>query len=278
MTDAATVSGDLSLGAERERKSGARAVSTAIGASAPATLGERRFRVLLGFNVAVSALCIFTHLALNTAFSYVFQNTIFIYSLFVGVFLASMGLGVLVVQRIKIDRSRLIQLLLGNGVVVLLLANPGTFLVLYLNELLIYLLRSEGVDLLWVMFPVGLVLTALVGMAAGAELPVFSRLLEREDAGQDAAPLTGVLASDYLGSFVGTIAFAFLLFPSVGLVQSILIVQAVMVVVLDAVLLWFGSLRRPRNLLATLALNAYVFWSLSSGDLFLALLDQVSFW
>ncbi len=239
-------------------------------------MNNRLFRVLIGFNVFTSALCFFTNLTVTTAYSYIFQNTIFIYSLYTGLFLMSMGLGVLLVQKFNIPQHLLIRILFINGVIIVLITNPTIFGLFWINEYLHYLYRTKCLDFLFVIFPLGLFLTTIIGIIAGSELPLFSKLIEAE--GKEASrPLTAVLVSDYIGSFIGSMAFAFILFPSLGLIKSIFVVQVVMLVVLDLLFVYLKYYKRITAIIILSIINIYVIISFIFQDSVLNILDSISF-
>ncbi|WP_329587634.1 spermidine synthase [Kitasatospora sp. NBC_01250] len=92
------------------------------------------------------------------------------------------------------------------------------------------------------------VLTCLIGMLIGAEIPLLMTLLQRirrEEAGRAAADL---FAADYVGALVGGLAFPFVLLPLLGQAAGALLTGAVNALAGAAVVLWlFREEPGPRS-------------------------------
>ncbi len=188
----------------------------------------------------------------------------------------SMGIGTLFVEKIKGDSDRFVSLIILNSLIGILLANPGIIGIMGLNEILRYLLRAQQKDLLFLLFPLGIVLTTLIGMVSGAELPFFSKLIEKEK-WHVSKPIIGVLTSDYFGACVGILIFTFFLNPFLGLIPSILVSQ---ILTLTLINITFFKLRlnkkHPslRNLL--ILTNVYILAVLLLQEKLINLLDAIS--
>ncbi|MFF7637081.1 spermidine synthase [Kitasatospora sp. NPDC008050] len=92
------------------------------------------------------------------------------------------------------------------------------------------------------------VLTCLIGILIGAEIPLLMTLLQRirrEEAGRAAADL---FAADYVGALVGGLAFPFVLLPLLGQAAGALLTGAVNALAGAAVVLWlFREEPGPRS-------------------------------
>jgi len=186
-----------------------------------------------------------SELLLGTLASYLIGNEALSYGIAVGGFLAAMGVGSYL--------SRFV----GNQGNILLTAFMGV-------ELLIAPLNAVLPLGLFVLFVVGgqiwlglSLVTLLLGTLAGLEIPLLTRLVEQEEGVKDA--LAGVLAMDYFGALVGSLAFPVVLLPLVGMFPAAAILgifPAVMVVCLGQA---FPKLRRWRIFGLILALLLTMF-------------------
>ncbi len=234
------------------------------------------FDKLITLNLITSANCMIAQIALSYGLSYIFSNSIFVFAFFTGLYLMSMGLGTLVVERLTLKSEQLIQCILINSVMGVLLANPGITGLLLTNEYLYALLRNHSIDLLYLMFPLGFILTILIGLVSGSELPIFSKLIETKK-WHTSKPIIGVLTSDYFGAFTGVLIFTLLLNPFVGLVTAILISQTVTILYADFIYFKERIMTKNKKLTVTLLfINLYVvyFWFAQKG--FTSLLDSIS--
>jgi len=239
---------------------------------------EPRFGSLVLLNNAAAAHCFITQTALAMALSYIFSNSVYVFSFFTGLYLMSMGLGVLVVERLRIREGGWPGIIFVNVCLGLLLACPGIPGLLLLNELSYHWLRSGGPDLLGALFPAGIAFTMLIGMVSGAELPIFSRLIESGDE-HPSRPLIAVLTSDYLGAAAGVAAFAFVLYPFFGLIRAVIVSQVLTLACLDAV--YFsggGPVRTSRRTAGLTALNIFAACAFFGKERFVLFLDSVSGW
>ena len=189
------------------------------------------YKKVITFNLFSACFCMSGQLALNTALSYLFSNSIYVFSFFVGLYLMSMGLGAIIADKLPVTKDNVLSLIIINGLLALVLVNPGVFGLLYFNEETRMLLRTTGSSLHTLVFPIGLFATVLLGIVSGIELPLFSKLLEASDE-DDTSVLTAVLTTDYLGAFVGSIMFSLLIYPFYGLMKGIVLSQLFLVVAL----------------------------------------------
>ena len=187
----------------------------------------RRQQQLLLMAAAVSSSCgLAVELLLGTLASYLVGNQALAYGVAVGGFLAAMGIGSYVSKYIATDSksSSYQQDLLSAFVKVELLIAPLTAL-LPLGLFALFVRNNN----LWLGLSVA---TVLLGMLAGLEVPLLTRVLELESDLKDA--LAGILALDYLGALFGSIAFPILLLPFCGLFPTGFILGA-----LPAIMVFF---------------------------------------
>jgi len=237
---------------------------------------KRHLKQLVILNLVISGHCTIIHIALAMALSYIASNSIFVFTLFTGLYLMSMGLGALLVEKINISSPRFMLLIFLNGLVAILLANPGITGIILLNEYGRVLLRQGHVDLLWIIFPLGMILTSFIGIVSGAELPMFSKLIEKHDS-SSAKPIIQILASDYFGASLGIILFTFILNPFVGLIHSIFLTQIVTLACINGI--YFTLYKFSDHLRLSFGLiliNLYVLIMYLGREDFVRWIDQIS--
>lgn len=198
---------------------------------------RRQKAVLIG-SVLVAGLCsLIYELLISTTVSYFLGDSIRQFSVTIGVYMASMGLGSWLSRWLHRDLLRVfigVEILLGlvGGLCVPLL---------YLAYAYTDLIQA-----------VMILLIITVGTLTGLEVPLLTRLLQRDDI--LARNLSTVLSLDYLGALLATLAFPFLLLPAFGVFQTSLAFGLINVGV-GFVNLWFFApqLDLPRRRL----LNSY---------------------
>ena len=188
--------------------------STALGLPPLPPLTRLQRRLLLAAAALSSSVGLAAELLLGTLASYLVGNTALAYGVAIGGFLAAMGLGAYLSQFIAKDGHRR-QLLRAFIQVELWIAPLTAVLPLGLFGLFVI----DGP--LWL----GLFLVTLVlGLLAGLEVPLLTRILEQEQ-GVGAA-LAGVLALDYVGALLGSLALPVVLLPLLGLFPAAAIIAA----------------------------------------------------
>ena len=160
----------------------------------------------------VLAFCsIVYELLLGQALSAFLGNTVLRYSVTIGLYMLSMGIGALSAEGrfVKHPVTTLLK------VETLLTVVGGT------SVLILYFLDAAP-------FP-GVVFSALahgvivlIGILTGFEIPLLIELRNTETENADSA----VIGVDYLGAFAGTVLFAFLFYPRVGLIPTAFIVAS----------------------------------------------------
>lgn len=165
---------------------------------------------LLTFSLAFCS--IVYELLLAQTLSAFLGNTVLRFSVTIGLYLLSMGIG---------------PLLMRNGTV----RNPVTSL--QKVELSLAIAGAGSVASLfaldWIGLP-GIVLSifahfliVVIGYLTGLEIPLLIEIRNRKKKDSEAS----VLGIDYLGAFAGTLLFAFLFYPKIGLVPTSFIVATV---------------------------------------------------
>ena len=215
------------------------------------TITKQQQRLLL-LAAAVSSSCgLAVELLLGTLASYLVGNQALAYGVAVGGFLAAMGVGSYLSKFIATDtESNFYQseLLSAFAKVELAIAPLTALLPLGLFALFVY----DG-DL-WI----GLCFaTVILGILAGLEVPLLTRVLELDSSLKDA--LAGVLALDYLGALIGSIAFPLLLLPFVGMFPAGFILGA-----LPGVMVFWLGREFPQ-------LRFYRYWGLGIASALIAI-------
>lgn len=183
-----------------------------------ATLTRSQVRWLLAAAAVSSGCGLAAELLLGTLASYLVGNQALAYGVAVGGFLAAMGLGAYLSRFIGCKRSPqpVQQTLLVRFFQVEIAVAPLTAL---LPLGLFALFTVDGP--LWL----GLILaTLLLGVLAGMEVPLLTRLIELDQGVRDA--LAGVLALDYAGALAGSLLFPVVLLPLLGLFASAAVIGA----------------------------------------------------
>jgi len=158
---------------------------------------------LLAFILAFCSIAY--ELLLGQSLSAFLGNTVLRYSVTIGLYMFSMGMGSLMAEG-KFMKHPIITLLK----VEVLLTVMGGFSV-------IFLLALDFVGMPPLLFSLfAHVLIMLIGILTGFEIPLLMQLKHLET--EHAESL--VLGVNYLGAFFGTIIFAFVLYPLVGLIPT----------------------------------------------------------
>ncbi|MDX2217306.1 MAG: polyamine aminopropyltransferase [Oculatellaceae cyanobacterium bins.114] len=182
-------------------------------------LNKRRERHLLLLAAATSSACgLAVELLLGTLASYLVGNQALAYGVAVGGFLAAMGIGAYLSRFVAVEANHPNQhhrLQTAFVQIELLIAPLSALLPLALFALFV----MDGP------FWIGLFLATIVlGILAGMEVPLLTRLLEPDEGMREA--LAGVLALDYLGALFGSLLFPIALLPFLGLFPSAALIGA----------------------------------------------------
>ncbi|MEM9804287.1 MAG: polyamine aminopropyltransferase [Cyanobacteria bacterium P01_D01_bin.56] len=224
------------------------------------SLSRKQFWLLLA-TAAVSSSCgLAAELLLGTLASYLVGNQALAYGVAVGGFLAAMGIGSYLSQFIfaRGDRNQQYHYLLTSFIKVELSIAPLTALL----PLGLFALFVAGGPV-WI--GLGLA-TLLLGMLAGMEVPLITRLVELDQELRNA--IAQVLAWDYVGALIGALAFPAILLPTVGLFPAAALIGALpaaMVFILGNNFPRMGSWRRWGGLLV-IGLCAFSLCALPLGN------------
>lgn len=144
-----------------------------------------------------------SELLLGTLTSYLVGNEALSYGIAVGGFLAAMGVGSYLSRFVGNESNTLLKAFM---IVELSIAPLNA--ILPLGLFVLFIVGGQ----VWL----GLSLVTLIlGTLAGLEVPLLTRMVEAQTGVKDA--LAGVLAMDYFGALVGSLAFPVLLLPIVGM-------------------------------------------------------------
>lgn len=159
---------------------------------------------ILQFAVLVVAICaIIYELIIATVSSYLLGDSVYQFSITIGLFMFAMGLGSYVSKLLRADLLT-------------------TFLAV---ELLLAVIGGTCSTTLFLVFPYGAVyrptmyvLTILIGLMVGLEIPILLRILAERGGVRES--VAHVLSLDYLGALIGSVSFPLLLLPDLGLFRS----------------------------------------------------------
>ncbi len=148
-------------------------------------------------SIFIIAVCgILYELLISSISTYFLGSSILHFSITIGLFLSAMGLGSFLsryVYRNLLDWFVVIETILG-------LVGGCSTLILYFS----YTVLDNY-------YAVALVIIVFLGAFVGLEIPIVTRLLKEHDNLKDT--ISNVLAFDYLGSLVASVAFPILLLP-----------------------------------------------------------------
>ncbi|MEV3869627.1 polyamine aminopropyltransferase [Streptomyces sp. NPDC049906] len=194
--------------------------------TAPTTGGalSRGARFLLLLAVFICAACGLTYeLALTALGSYLIGNSVTQTSVVLSVMVFAMGIGSLAAKPLQKRAAGGFALVEGA----LALVGGLSVLVLY-------------VSFAWlrIYMPAMVVVSFVVGLLIGAEIPLLMTLLQRIRRQEAGSAVADMFAVDYIGALVGGLAFPFLLLPAFGQLQGALVVGAVNATAGVVVVLW----------------------------------------
>ncbi len=151
-------------------------------------------------------------LLLGQTLSAFLGNTVLRYSVTIGLYMLSMGIGAFFVRGV-VSKNPVISL----QVVEILLSIIGGASLIFLffldwlgSPLLLFSLVAHS-------------LIIIIGILTGAEIPLLMIIQSRAKKNSESK----VLGVDYIGAFIGTIAFAFYFYPHAGLLETSLFVALV---------------------------------------------------
>ncbi|MDY7080859.1 MAG: spermidine synthase [Halobacteria archaeon] len=172
-----------------------------------------RTRTLLFILTFVVAFCsIVYELIYSELLTVIFGGTVVRYSITIGLFLFSFGVGSFAYRRFRGDDTNFFRV----EVVLSILGPLGLVYIILLNSSFIPL--PDSTLLVLSHFPI-----IAVGFLAGLEVPFLTSLVKdmRDDATGN--EFSEVLGMDYIGSLFGTVIYALLLYPGLGLIPSVFV-------------------------------------------------------
>lgn len=206
--------------------------------------GRRQSRVLLAAVLVVATCGILYELIVGTLSSYLLGNSALHFSLTIGGFMTAMGIGSWASKWVR-----------GNVLAWFVGVELAVGAVGGLSAAVLY--AAYTYTPIYHVAMGGVVLT--IGVLVGLEIPLVTRLLGGPgdvSASKLKDTVAGVLAVDYLGALVASLAFPFLLLPFLGVVRTAFVTGAVNVVVVLVCLRTFrrelGRARRPLGIATAL--------------------------
>lgn len=146
-------------------------------------------------NLLNSIIFMLLNILITILFSFIFSNSINTFTLFTGVYLFSMGIPSL----IKFKFNNYIQYISQINIIINIL----------MLILLISLTYKFNLNLI-----AGFIIISMLGFASGFEIPFF---LKDKNNFQ-------IIISDYVGTAIGTLLFPFLLYPFLGIQNTLVLI------------------------------------------------------
>jgi len=213
---------------------------------------KARLRWIMALTLTVSFCSIVYELMLAQCLSIILGNTILRYSITIGLYLFSMGMGALGFLFWNKEKSPQLLFVIEGILSFIGLVLP--FLILggdqFLRETVFGSAPSNVFSNSFIWLPSWIFVHAviiLVGLLSGAELPILMELA-RQQGGEMSAQR--ILALDYFGTFVGSLAFPLLIYESLGLVAGSALVGGLNAIAAMLILYLYKETRKPlRHLL-----------------------------
>jgi spermidine synthase len=200
------------------------------------SLSKTQRRLLLMAAAVSSGTGLAVELLLGTLASYLVGNQALAYGIAVGGFLAAMGIGSYLSRFIapKAEGDVLQRQLLFAFVIVELAIAPLTA-VLPLGLFALFVMGGS----IWAQL---FVVTVILGLLAGLEVPLLARILEKSEGMKDA--LAGILALDYLGALFGSLGFPIIFLPWLGMFPTAFVLGSLPAFMSFAIARNFPPIRR----------------------------------
>ncbi len=183
---------------------------------------------LLLISVCMIAACAIVYeLVIATLSSYLLGNSIHQFSITVGLFMSSMGFGSFLSKYFNhslITRFIQIEILIG------LIGGISTV------SLFMAYLAFESVEAYLIVM---IIISIMIGGMVGLEIPILMRIIEQKD--NLRVTVANVLAFDYGGSLIGSIAFPLILLKYTGIIQTNFIVALLNILVAMVTLINYRS-------------------------------------
>ncbi len=161
---------------------------------------SKKYRLLMLTTLIISGCSMCYELIISAVSSYLLGNSTLQYSITIGLYMAALGFGSYLSRYFKKNLFNVfVTIELSIGV-----AGGISSLLLFLSN--IYISNYAVVMYLEII---------LIGMLAGAEIPIMTRIIE-EDEKNLSVTLSSIFSFDYIGGLLGAIAFPLLLLPRLG--------------------------------------------------------------
>ena len=168
-------------------------------------------------------------LILGTTASYLIGDSIVSFSLATGITLFGMGVGSLLVKYMHWRPSTSFAI---NEIALSFIGG---------NSVLILHLAFTFTKLHWVAFSL---MSLLIGVLIGLEIPLLVKMFTAFGRKSSVELLSKVLAIDYFGALIASLAFPLLLLPQLGLMRSSYLVAALNIIVAVAILVQLGTSKK----------------------------------
>lgn len=161
---------------------------------------SKKYRLLMLTTLIISGCSMCYELIISAVSSYLLGNSTLQYSITIGLYMAALGLGSYLSRYFKKNLFNVfVTIELSIGV-----AGGISSLLLFLSN--IYISNYAVVMYLE---------TILIGILAGAEIPIMTRIIEADEKNLTVT-LSSIFSFDYIGGLLGAIAFPLLLLPKLG--------------------------------------------------------------
>lgn len=199
----------------------------------------------MALTLTVSFCSIVYELMLAQCLSIILGNTVLRYSITIGLYLFSLGMGALTF--VFLNKKKSPQLLLAIEGVLAFVGMILPFLILGGDEWLRATLLSWHVPAQSVLYwlPSWIFMHAviiLVGLLSGAELPILMELARQADGEISAQRVLGI---DYVGTFLGSLAFPLLIYEQLGLVSGAALIGGLNALAAFLILTLYPETRKP---------------------------------
>ena len=186
----------------------------------------RQAQLVLLVSVCIIATCAIVYeLVIATISSYLLGNSVYQFSITIGLFMSSMGLGSFLSKFVK---GRLIDYFVGIEIAIGLVGGTSAAVLLFVYG------QAES-DLAYTITMVAIVVA--IGAMIGLEIPILMRIAKQY--GTLRTTLANVLAFDYVGALVGSLAFPLLLLKAFGLIQTAFLMGLLNALVAAAVVIQY---------------------------------------
>lgn len=187
---------------------------------------SRKYRLLMLTTLIISGCSMCYELIIGAVSSYLLGNSTMQYSITIGLYMAALGLGSYISKFFKKNLFNVfVAIELGIGI-----AGGMSSLLLFLSNIYIsnyaVVMYSE---------------TILIGILAGAEIPIMTRIIE-EDEKNLSVTLSSIFSFDYIGGLVGAVAFPLLLLPKLGFFSTSFLCGLLNIIAAILILYRFGEL------------------------------------